>query len=301
MVDVSIQSVQSQPESREPGNEAWRALLQNRFAMASLAFIVILVLVAVFAPFLAPHDPTVIDKEHLLAPPAWQKGGSWVYPLGTDPLGRCMLSRLLYGARLSLLVGVIVVTISLLAGVGLGLFAAFSRSWSDGLIMRSMDVILALPGLLLAMVIVVILGPGLLNAIIAVAITNIPYYARLTRAAALLELTKDYVTAARVSGVRTPRLMFRTVLPNCLAPLIVQTTLGISSAIIDAASLGFLGLGAQPPIPEWGTMLADSRGFIQRAPWVVTLPGIAILLTVLAFNLLGDGLRDALDPRLKKS
>ena len=166
--------------------------------------------------------------------------------------------------------------------------------------MRLMDIILALPSLLLAIVIVVLLGPGLRNAMIAVAITNIPHYARLTRAAVMNELTKDYVVASRVAGAGTFRLVFKTVLPNCLAPLIVQSTLGISSAVLDAAALGFLGLGAQPPTPEWGTMLADARQYIERAYWVVTFPGLAILTTVLAFNLLGDGLRDALDPKLKR-
>jgi dipeptide transport system permease protein len=166
--------------------------------------------------------------------------------------------------------------------------------------MRFMDIILALPSLLLAIVIVVLLGTGLTNAMIAVAITNIPHYARLTRAAAMNELTKDYVIASRVAGAGTLRLMFKTVLPNCLAPLIVQSTLGISSAVLDAAALGFLGLGAQPPTPEWGTMLADARQYIESAYWVVTFPGLAILVTVLAFNLLGDGLRDALDPKLKR-
>jgi dipeptide transport system permease protein len=170
----------------------------------------------------------------------------------------------------------------------------------DSLIMRLMDIILALPSLLLAIVIVVLLGAGLRNAMIAVAITNIPHYARLTRAAVLTELTKDYVVASRVAGAGTLRLMFKTVLPNCLAPLIVQATLSFSTAILDAAALGFLGYGAQAPTPEWGTMLADARSLIRAAPWVVTLPGLAILITVLAFNLLGDGLRDALDPKLKR-
>ncbi len=285
---------------RGPWAEAFVTLRHNRVAAASLAIIIALVVVAVAAPLLAPHDPTAIGKETMLVPPVWA-GGTWAFPLGTDSLGRCMLSRLIYGARLSLAVGLVVVTLSMTLGVVIGLVAAFFRGWIDATVMRIMDMTLALPGLLLAIVVVVILGPGLLNAVIAVAITNIPHYARLTRASAMSELAKDYVVAARVSGARTLRLMFRTVLPNCLSPLIVQSTLGISAAILDTAALGFLGLGAQPPIPEWGTMLADSRSLIRQAYWVVTLPGIAIFVTVLAFNLLGDGLRDALDPRLKKS
>ncbi|MGK9230416.1 ABC transporter permease subunit [Inquilinus limosus] len=283
-----------------PSRELWLTLAANRAAMLSLGFIAALVLVAVFAPVLAPNDPNAIDKLSLLLPPAWVDGGSWTYPLGTDPVGRCTLSRLIHGARLSLLVGLIVVTLSFGAGVVLGLVAGFRGGWVDSTVMRLMDLTLALPGLLLAIVVVVILGPGLVNAMIAVAISNVPHYARLTRAAVLTEITKDYVIASKVAGAGTLRLMVATVLPNCLAPLIVQSTLGISAAILDTAALGFLGLGAQPPTPEWGTMLADSRGFIQRAPWVVTLPGLAILTTVLAFNLLGDGLRDALDPRLKR-
>jgi dipeptide transport system permease protein len=198
------------------------------------------------------------------------------------------------------MIGTIVVTLSLTVGVLLGLASGFYRGTVDSLIMRLMDIILALPSLLLAIVIVVLLGAGLRNAMIAVAITNIPHYARLTRAAVLTELTKDYVVASRVSGAGTLRLMFKTVLPNCVAPLIVQSTLGISSAVLDAAALGFLNLGAQPPTPEWGTMLADARQYIERAYWTVTFPGLAILVTVLAFNLLGDGLRDALDPKLKR-
>jgi dipeptide transport system permease protein len=186
------------------------------------------------------------------------------------------------------------------AGVVLGLIAGFFRGVLEIAIMRLMDIVLTLPSLLLAIVIVAILGPGLVNAMLAVAIVVLPHYVRITRAAVIAEVSRDYVTAARVSGAGTLRLMFREVLPNCAAPLIVQASLGISTAILDAAALGFLGLGAQPPSPEWGTMLADAREFVLRAWWVVTFPGMAILAAVLAFNLLGDGLRDALDPKLKR-
>ncbi len=283
-----------------PRREVWLSLRSNRGAMAALTVILLLVLCAITAPLIAPNDPAAQDVNRSLLPPVWDDGGLWQFPLGTDSIGRCILSRIIYGSRLSLLIGCIVVTLSLSVGVLLGLFSGFYRGTVDTLIMRLMDIILALPSLLLAIVIVVLLGPGLRNAMIAVAITNIPHYARLTRAAVLNELTKDYVVASRVAGAGTFRLMFQTVLPNCLAPLIVQSTLGISSAVLDAAALGFLGLGAQPPTPEWGTMLADARQYIERAYWVVTLPGLAILTTVLAFNLLGDGLRDALDPKLKR-
>jgi len=283
-----------------PRREVWLSLRSNRGAMAALIVILLLVLCALTAPLIAPNDPVAQDVNRSLLPPAWDDGGLWQFPLGTDSIGRCILSRIIYGSRLSLLIGCIVVTLSLSVGVLLGLCSGFYRGAVDTLIMRLMDIILALPSLLLAIVIVVLLGPGLRNAMIAVAITNIPHYARLTRAAVLNELTKDYVVASRVAGAGTFRLMFKTVLPNCLAPLIVQSTLGISSAVLEAAALGFLGLGAQPPTPEWGTMLADARQYIQSAWWEVTFPGIAILVTVLAFNLLGDGLRDALDPKLKR-
>ena len=208
---------------------------------------------------------------------------------------------MIYGARYSLLIGLVVVTISLSVGILLGLLAAYSRGWVESAIMRVMDILLALPSLLLAIVIVAVLGPGLLNAIIAVALVYVPNYTRLARASAITELSKDYVTASRVAGARPLRLMLNTVLPNCLAPLVVQATLGFSDAILAAAALGFLGLGAQPPTPEWGTMLADAREFVLSKWWIVTFPGLAILVTVLALNLMGDGLRDALDPKLKRS
>jgi dipeptide transport system permease protein len=219
--------------------------------------------------------------------------------LGTDAIGRDILSRLIHGARLSLLIGIVVVTIAVAVGTALGLVAGFLRGVAEIAILRLMDILLTLPSLLLAIVIVAILGPGMINAMLAVAVVALPHYVRVVRAAVITETAKDYVTAARVSGAGTLRLMFKEVLPNCMAPLIVQATLGISTAILDAASLGYLGLGAQPPLPEWGTMLADAREFVLRAWWVVTFPGLMILIAVMAFNLVGDGLRDALDPKLK--
>ncbi len=262
--------------------------------------IVILFLLAAFADVVAPHSPILTDNRVFLKPPFWQAGGSLSYPLGTDAIGRDMLSRLIHGARLSLLIGIAVVAVSVVAGTILGLIAGFFRGVIEIAIMRAMDIVLTLPSLLLAIVIVAILGPGMMNAMIAVAFVLLPHYVRIARAAVVTEKAKDYVTAAKVTGAGPIRLMVKEILPNCLAPLIVQATLGISTAILDAAALGFLGLGAQPPLPEWGTMLADAREFVLRAWWVVTFPGLAILITVLAFNLLGDGLRDALDPRLKR-
>ncbi len=284
-----------------PLREFWHYFSDNRGAVGGLAVIVVVVLAALFADQLAPHPPAEQYREHFLAPPVWMDGGSTEFLLGTDAVGRDILSRIIHGARYSLTIGLIAVTLSLSAGVGLGLVAGFWRGVVETLIMRFMDILLALPSLLLAIVVVAILGPGLTNVMIAVAIVYLPHYTRLTRASVIGEQSKDYVTASRVSGAGMLRLMFATVLPNCMAPLIVQATLGFSNAILDASALGFLGLGAQPPTPEWGTMLADAREFVLRAWWVVTFPGLAILITVLAFNLMGDGLRDALDPKLKRS
>lgn len=283
-----------------PGREVWRALCENRGALLGLGAIVFITLVAMLAPWLAPYHPHLTDNTVFLSPPAWQQGGSLAHLLGTDAIGRDILSRLMHGARLSLLIGLAVVAISMVAGMALGMLAGYVRGVFEMAVMRAMDVILTLPSLLLAIVIVAILGPGLMNAMLAVAIVCLPHYVRITRAAVIAESGKDYVMAARLSGAGNLRLMLIEILPNCAAPLIVQASLGISTAILDAAALGFLGLGAQPPSPEWGTMLADAREFVVRAWWVVTFPGLAILITVLAFNLLGDGLRDALDPKLKR-
>ncbi|MBL8807605.1 ABC transporter permease subunit [Sphingomonas daechungensis] len=296
-------SVEARPAMRAPPHplrEFWSSFSANHGAVAGLATIAILLFVAVFAEVLAPHSPYLTDSTAFLKPPFWQEGGSLAYPLGTDAIGRDILSRLIHGARLSLSIGISVVAISLVLGIALGLVAAFSRGVVDFAIMRLMDIILTLPSLLLALSIVAILGPGLMNAMLAVTVVVLPHYVRITRATVIGELPKDYVTASRTVGARTMRLMFVVVLPNCAAPLIVQASLGVSTAILDAAALGFLGLGAQPPSPEWGTMLADAREFVLRAWWVVTFPGLAILIAVLAFNLLGDGLRDALDPKLKR-
>jgi len=281
--------------------EFWHGFRQNRGALVGLAVLVILVLVAIFAPLIAPHDPIVQYRDAFLSPPAWAVGGRPEFLLGTDPLGRDMLSRLMFGARYSLAIGTFVVTLALTGGVALGLLAGYVGGWVDAVTMRTMDVILAFPSILLALVLVTVLGPGLLNAMIAIAVVLLPHFSRLTRAAVRVEKDREYVTASRVAGSGHLRQMLVTILPNCLAPLIVQATLSFSNAILDAAALGFLTVGAQPPTPEWGTMLADAREFISRAWWVVTFPGIAILVTVFAINLVGDGLRDALDPRLKRS
>ncbi|NKM90800.1 ABC transporter permease subunit [Rhizobium leguminosarum] len=281
--------------------EFWHYFSRNKGAVIGLVVFSIILVVAVLAPLFAPHAPNEQNRQVLLAVPAWMEGGSASFPLGTDAVGRDILSRLIYGARFSLFIGVVVVTFSVISGVLIGLVAGFFRGRIDTAIMRLMDIILAFPSLLLALVLVAVLGPGLTNAMIAISLVNQPHFVRLTRASVISEREKEYVIASRVAGAGTFRLMFKTILPNCLGPLIVQATLAFSAAILDAAALGFLGMGAQPPTPEWGTMLAESREFISRAWWVVTFPGLAILITVLAINLMGDGLRDALDPKLKRS
>ena len=279
-----------------PLKEFWQHFARNKGAVAGLLFMLLIVFCALFAPWVAPHHPSEQFRDFLLTPPAWLEGGQSQFLLGTDELGRDLLSRLIHGARLSLLIGLASVLMSLIPGIFLGLVGEQGPT-----IMRVMDVMLALPSLLLAVAIVALLGPGLINTVIAIAVVSLPSYVRLTRAAVMGELNRDYVTAARLAGAGLFRLMFVTVLPNCMAPLIVQATLSFSSAILDAAALGFLGLGVQPPTPEWGTMLASARDYIERAWWVVSLPGLTILLSVLAINLMGDGLRDALDPKLKNA
>ncbi|MBL8709512.1 MAG: ABC transporter permease subunit [Rhodospirillaceae bacterium] len=282
--------------------EFWFYFSENRGAVIGMWVFLFVCAVAVLADLIAPHGATDQYRDALLKPPFWQEGGDPRFILGTDAVGRDMLSRLIHGSRYSLFVGCIVVTGAVAVGVILGLIAGYVGGSVDSLIMRVMDIILAFPSLLLALVLVALFDkPSLTNAMIAIAIVQQPHYVRLTRAAVMAEKNRDYVIAAKVAGARPLRLMFHTILPNCLAPLIVQAALSFSTAILDAAALGFLGMGAQPPTPEWGTMLAEAREFILRAWWVVTLPGIAILVTVLAINLMGDGLRDALDPKLKRS
>nr|ELR5168847.1 dipeptide ABC transporter permease DppC [Providencia rettgeri] len=293
-------TVVSAPQPMTPLQEFWHYFKRNKGAVVGMFYIILMVLIAIFASVLAPHAPDEQFRDFLLAPPVWDEGGSWQFILGTDDVGRDLLSRLMYGARLSLLVGCLVVVLSLIMGVTIGVIAGYFGGIVDALIMRVVDIMLALPSLLLALVLVAIFGPSIVNASIALTFVALPHYIRLTRAAVLVEVNRDYVTASRVAGAGSIRQMFVNILPNCLAPLIVQASLGFSNAILDMAALGFLGMGAQPPTPEWGTMLSDVLQFAQSAWWVVTFPGLAILLTVLAFNLMGDGLRDAFDPKLKQ-
>ncbi len=257
------------------------------------------VLTAAFAPILSPHNPIDASLYDQIKPPVWYAEGTWSHVFGTDDLGRDILSRIVWGARVSLAVAVVSVSIALLFGSILGAIAGYHKGFWDNLIMRAMDIVLAFPHILLAIVMVAYLGPNLRNAMIAIGIIYIPRYARIVRASMLEESEKDYVAAARAMGAPDLRIIFVEIFPNCLGPLIVQSTLGFASAILDAAALSFLGLGAQPPTPEWGAMIAMGRSLILRAWWVMTVPGVAILLAVLGFNLFGDGLRDALDPRLR--
>jgi dipeptide transport system permease protein len=283
-----------------PAVELWRDFRRNRGAVIGLAIVGMLVFIALFADLIAPYSPSEQYRDAFLRAPSWLAPDGHRFLLGTDPVGRDILSRLIHGTRLDLLIGLVSVGLSMSIGVLLGLVAGFFRGLTEVVILRLMDIMLALPSLLLAVAIVAILGPGLMNAMYAIAVVMLPHFVRLTRASVIAELSKDYVQASRIAGAGPLRLMFNTVLPNCAAPLIVQGTLGFSSSILDAAALGFLGLGAQPPTPEWGSMLASATEYIQSAWWVITLPGLAILVSVLAFNLMGDGLRDALDPKLKR-
>lgn len=288
------------PAPLSPLAEFWSYFKQNKGAVIGLAYVVFIVFLAVFADWLAPHSPNDQFRDFILVPPAFAEGGHSQFWLGTDGVGRDILSRLMHGARLSLLIGLVIIVCSLAMGIFLGMVAGYFGGFADNAIMRMSDILQSLPALLLAIAIVAVLGPSIVNAGFALSLVYLPHYIRLTRASVLSEKNRDYVVSSRVAGANHWRLMFITILPNCLAPLIVQATLGFSNAILDMAALGFLGLGAQPPLPEWGTMLATAREFIQSAWWVVTFPGLAILTTVLAFNLMGDGLRDALDPKLKQ-
>ena len=281
---------------REPSllRETMVKLAQSRTALAGMFIILLFIFGAITAPLIAPYNPVaqVISERvsHPLTPG---------HLLGTDDLGRDLLSRIIYGARISLVIGIVSVGISLLFGLLIGTLSGYFGGWFDRIVMRIIDIMLAFPYILLTIVIVAILGASLLNAMIAIGISQIPQYARVVRASVMAEKESDYVTAERSLGAGDTELMLRTILPNCLAPIFVQATLGIGDAILSSAALSFLGLGAQPPTPEWGLMIASAKDFVTSAWWIVTFPGIAILLAVLGFNLVGDTLRDALDPRMK--
>jgi len=272
---------------------------KNRAAVIGFVVVVLLLLTAIFAPIVAPYSPNIQNLADRLIPPMWDAKGVSSHILGTDDFGRDLFSRIIFGSRISLMVGAISVGVSLSFGLVMGIVAAYFGGKTDLFIMRIVDIMLSIPAILLAIVIVSILGPSLFSAMTAIGIVGIPTYARIVRASVLAEREKEYVIASRINGSSNFRLMFAVILPNCASPIIVQATMGFASAVLEAAGLSFLGLGAQPPTPEWGAMLSDSLQFITTAPWMIFYPGLAIFLTVLSFNLMGDGLMDVLDPKLK--
>lgn len=288
---------------RSPTREALRHLWKHSSGKAGIFILTFLVLIAIFAPLIAPYDPTQLLKNekrrsppcvHLLGCPADQPE----HLFGIDGNSRDLFSRVIFGSRLSLQVGLATMTFAILIGTLIGAIAAYAGGVVDNILMRIMDVLMAFPSLLLAIAIVSVLGTGLINALLAIGIVSIPRFARLVRSTVLSVKELEYVQASRALGASPMHILFKRILPNAITPLIVQGTLGIATAILDAAALSFLGLGAEPPRPEWGLMLGEEKNSIFSAPHLVIFPGIAIMLTVLGFNLLGDGLRDALDPRL---
>lgn len=281
--------------ANSPASVALRKLAHHRSSQIGFLLCGSFALMALLAPWLAPYSYKKLDLINRLMPPGG--GGHW---LGTDNLGRDLLSRLIYGSRVSLAVGIFSVSISMLVGVPLGALAGYAAGWVDALIMRAMDLLLAFPSILLAIAIVTVIGNDLSNAMIAVGVVGIPVFARITRASVISVKELEYVQAARTIGCSPGRILMVHILPNCTNPLIVQASLSLGTSVLDAAGLSFLGLGARPPTPEWGTMLGDTYRYYDQAPWLVIGPGVAILAMVLGFNLLGDGLRDALDPKTKE-
>ena len=276
-----------------PWKEAWRTFKKNKSAMVGFGIVIFFIILAIVGPYIAPQG---IDDQNLSIRLQAPSSDFW---FGTDDLGRDVLSRILHGAQLSLTVGLTAVLMSAVVGSFLGIIAGYYGRWIDTIISRVFDIMLAFPSILLAIAIVSILGPSLRNALIAIAIINIPNFGRLIRSRVLSIKEEEYIHAAKAIGMKNSRILWRHILPNSMTPIIVQGTLAIATAIIEAAALGFLGLGAEQSTPEWGKMLADSRMFLLNAPWAMIFPGLAIMLTVIGFNLLGDGLRDALDPRMK--
>ncbi|HUT86951.1 MAG TPA: ABC transporter permease [Candidatus Heimdallarchaeota archaeon] len=280
--------------STKHSRRIWRRFTKNRAALIGLGLVIIEIILAVFAPLVAPYDPVKMDLRSARQPPSAER------LLGADELGRDVLSRIIYGCRISLTLGLVSVGIGLSFGMLLGGPSGYFGGRFDIVVMRFIDVLMSFPTILLAILVVTMVGPGLYNAMLAVGVAQVPLYARLIRGLILKLKGKEFVDAARALGVGNTRIIIRHILPNCLSPLLVQATLNIASAILSAAALGFLGLGAQPPTPEWGAMLSKGRMYMRVAPHITIFPGLAIMLTVLAFNLMGDGLRDALDPRMSR-
>lgn len=291
-----MSNINTSNKKRSQWLEVWRRLKRNKMAVLGLAILIILVLLAVFANVIANYDNVVIKQnlsQRLQAPSA----AHW---LGTDEFGRDIFARLVHGTRVSLQVGIIAVGISIVIGGILGAIAGYYGGKLDNIIMRIMDIFLAVPSILLAIAIVSALGPSILNLMLAISISSVPSYARIVRASVLSIRDQEFIEAAKAIGASNTRIIFRHIIPNSLAPVIVQATLGVASAILSTAGLSFIGLGIQPPAPEWGSMLSGGRQYLRYAWWVTTFPGVAIMITILSLNLLGDGLRDALDPRLKQ-
>jgi peptide/nickel transport system permease protein len=273
--------------------EVWRQLRKNKLAVVALIVLVLLFLVALFAPVIAPHPYEQQHSKHT------NETSSAEFPLGTDKLGRCVLSRLIYGSRQSLTMGLLSVGFAAVIGVAVGSIAGYFGGWTDNLVMRVLDIYQSIPMFLLCVTLAAVLGPSLRNAIIALAFGLIPLYARISRAMVLTVREKEYIEAARSKNAKNSRIIIRHIIPNTMAPIIVEVTMGMGSAILAGAALSFIGIGAQPPIPEWGAMISDARSVMREYPALALYPGLCIMITSLSLNLLGDGLRDALDPRLK--
>ena len=291
---AEIPAVKPQEETVSPWKEAWQAFRKNRLALVGLGIVIFFIIIAIIAPIIAPFGFKEQQLTERLTAPS---GKHW---FGTDDFGRDIFSRIVYGARISLWVGLFSVLASAVAGTLLGIVAGYYGKWADSIISRMFDIMLAFPSILLAIAVVAILGPSLQNALVAIAVINIPNFGRLVRSKVLSVKQEDYIMSARAVGMKDSRILLHHILPNSVTPVIVQATLAIATAIIEAAALGFLGLGAQAPTPEWGKMLSDSKQYLVQAPWTLFFPGIAIMLTVLGFNLMGDGLRDVLDPKMKQ-
>ncbi len=290
---VDIESLPVEEKLVPPWKEAWQSFCKNRLAVIGLGIVIFFIIIAIIVPWIAPYGfKEQVMSERMQAP----SSKHW---FGTDDFGRDIFSRVLYGSRISLWVGFFSVLGSVVVGTFLGIVAGYYGRWVDTIISRIFDIMLAFPSILLAIAVVAILGPSLQNALIAIAVINVPNFGRLVRSKVLSIKQEEYIMSARAIGMKDSRILFRHILPNSISPVIVQATLAIATAIIEAAALGFLGMGAQPPTPEWGKMLADSKNYITNAPWTLFFPGMAIMLTVLGFNLMGDGLRDVLDPKMK--
>lgn len=292
---AGVEVVRKKNKKRSQWAEVWRRLQKNKMALVGLILIGILVLLAIFADVIADYN-TVVIKQNLMERMQGPSAGHW---LGTDEFGRDIMARMIHGARVSLQVGLIAVGIAIIIGGALGAVAGYYGGWLENIIMRVMDVFLAIPSILLAIAIVSALGPNLFNLMLAIGISSVPSYARIVRASVMSIRDQEFIEAARAIGANDLRIILKHIIPNALAPVIVQATLGVAGAILSTAGLSFIGMGIQPPAPEWGAMLSGGRQYLRNAWHIATFPGIAIVITILALNLLGDGLRDALDPRLK--